>query len=76
MGIAAPGSEVLDKLTTLEGLAGWWTPDVSGDPTSGGTLEFCFGSPEPSAVMRVVSVTAAQVVWQCIGGPDEWSATR
>ena len=27
---AAPVSAVLDALTTLDGLAGWWMPDVSG----------------------------------------------
>jgi uncharacterized protein YndB with AHSA1/START domain len=31
---------VFDALTTLEGLAGWWTSLVSGTPTAGGKVEF------------------------------------
>ena len=35
VGIQAPASEVLAKLTTLDGLATWWTRDVTGDPGVG-----------------------------------------
>jgi hypothetical protein len=63
---------VLAKLTTLEGLASWWTRDVTGDPASGGKVEFFFGSPERVAVMEVADVTDTSVTWNCIGGPEEW----
>jgi uncharacterized protein YndB with AHSA1/START domain len=49
--IAAPADAVFDALTTLEGLAGWWTP-VTGDGLAGGDLTFSFG-PASEAVMRV-----------------------
>ena len=42
---------VFEALTTLEGLAGWWTP-VTGDGLAGGELTFSFG-PDAKAVMRV-----------------------
>jgi uncharacterized protein YndB with AHSA1/START domain len=72
VGIRAPRPAVLAKLTTLDGLAIWWTRDVTGDPTPGGKLEFCFGRPGRCAVMEVADATATSVVWNCIGGPDEW----
>jgi hypothetical protein len=63
---------VLDKLTTLDGLASWWTREVEGDPTAGGKVEFFFGRPDRSAAMEVVDVSHDGVVWNCIGGPEEW----
>ena len=72
VGIRAPQEAVLAKLTTLEGLASWWTRDVDGDPAPGGKLEFRFGRPDRGAVMEVAHAGEAGVVWRCIGGPDEW----
>ena len=34
--------KVYDALTTVEGLAGWWTDDTSGTEDVGGVLEFRF----------------------------------
>jgi uncharacterized protein YndB with AHSA1/START domain len=42
---------VFDALTTLDGLAAWWTP-VTGSGLTGGQLSFDFG-PTSQAVMRV-----------------------
>lgn len=44
---------VFEALTTLEGLAGWWTA-VTGDGRTGGELRFTF-APGAHAVMRVDS---------------------
>jgi Activator of Hsp90 ATPase homolog 1-like protein len=49
--IGASPDAVFEALTTLEGLAGWWT-SVSGDGLTGGELTFTFG-PGAQAVMRV-----------------------
>ena len=35
--------DVYAALTTVDGLAGWWTSDTDGDPNIGGTLQFRFG---------------------------------
>jgi hypothetical protein len=72
LGVQAPRSEVLAKLTTTEGLATWWTRDVTGDPGVGGELQFSFGSTKRTLVMAVVEATDRRVVWRCIVGPDEW----
>jgi uncharacterized protein YndB with AHSA1/START domain len=72
VGIEAPRAEVLAKLTTIEGLATWWTRDVSGDPGVGGELQFSFGGPDRTVGMQVVETTERGVVWRCSAGPDEW----
>ena len=72
VGILAPRAEVLTKLTSIDGLATWWTRDVSGDPAVGGELLFSFGGPDRSVAMEVVEVTDRRVTWRCVAGPDEW----
>jgi hypothetical protein len=72
VGIHAPQAEVLAKLTTIDGLATWWTRDVTGDPALGGELQFFFGGTEPSLVATVVEATCDRVAWSCDKGPDEW----
>ena len=76
VGIAAPASDVYQAVATAEGLRGWWTTDVRGDDTVGGSLAFHFGGEDASAVMQVVErVPDQRVVWTCTGGPDEWTGT-
>jgi uncharacterized protein YndB with AHSA1/START domain len=76
VGIAAPQARVYEALTTTEGLAGWWTRDVKGDPSVGGMLQFFFGGAEPGAVMEVVALDPSRVEWRCVQGADEWVGTR
>lgn len=64
VGIAAPPAQVVAKLTTLDGLASWWTRDVTGDPGVGGMVEFAFGGPDRTIVMEVVEATDRRVVWR------------
>ena len=73
VGIEAPPAEVLAKVATLDGLASWWTRDVTGDPALGGELRFFFGSPDPSVVAEVVESPTRRVAWLCTAGPDEWT---
>jgi len=42
IGIKAPATQVYNALTTLEGLAHWWTEEVVGDTQVGGKIEFRF----------------------------------
>ncbi len=77
VGITAPPARVYEALTTKEGLSGWWTREVDGDPHLGGTLRFFFGSPEPGAVMEVVELAPTHHVgWRCVQGADEWVGTH
>jgi uncharacterized protein YndB with AHSA1/START domain len=75
IGIDAPIDQVQPAFATTEGLASWWTTDVIGDATPGGTLTFTFGSPERRASFEVVEVADDRVVWRGAAGPDEWIDT-
>lgn len=71
--------QVFAALTTLEGLAGWWTPLVSGDPAAGGTLVFRFAGLDEHIVMVVDELAPPRrVVWRCgeHTGHPEWHGTE
>ena len=75
--IAAPRERVFAALTTLDGLAGWWVPTVTGSPESGGDLTFSFG--DQRMLMHVDRADApVSVVWTCRAHSrfPEWSDTR
>jgi uncharacterized protein YndB with AHSA1/START domain len=77
--LGVPRERVFDALTTLDGLAGWWTPIVSGTPTPGGEIEFGFTGLDEKILMRVDDATPpAMVVWTCLThtGHPEWQGTR
>ena len=74
-GTQCSASRILDALTTLDGLAAWWTGQTSGDPAKGGTLTFAFGD-HGSFDMRVVKSDTRQVHWECVKGPDDWIGTH
>jgi hypothetical protein len=68
-------SRILDALTTLDGLASWWTSETTGDPAEDGTVTFTFGD-NGGFDMRVIKSDAQQVHWECVNGPDGWVGTR
>ena len=74
---AASVADVVADLTTLDGLASWWTPDVTGSPAPGGELTFRFRGGLPT-VMRVEHVDpTGLVVWTCTacGTFADWVGT-
>ena len=79
IGITAPLDDVYTALTTVDGLAGWWTDDTVGDPDPGGVIRFRFaGAPEPAGFdMSVLeAVPGKLVLWEVVHGPDEWVGTQ
>ncbi len=75
VGVAdATPTQVYEALTTVDGLAGWWTDETAGDPAVGGTLEFRF---IPGGFdMEVIDLEPAKRVhWRVADGPDEWIGT-
>ena len=80
IGINAPAAKVYDALATVEGVAGWWTTDTTGDSRAGGKMSAGFYSPAGHEMGRfdweVVELTPAQkVVWRVTDGPEEWVGT-
>src|SRR5947209_5227704 len=75
----APIEQVFNALTTLDGLAGWWTPIIRGDPTTGGEIRFGFAGLDEEIVMRVEEARHPSAVsWLCLThtGHPEWEGTR
>lgn len=75
---AAAPAAVYDALTTVDGLAGWWTEDTvaRGDAASaGGVVEFRF-PPVGGFDMEVVEAAAPERLrWRVVDGPPEWVGT-
>ncbi|QYC40237.1 hypothetical protein Nocox_13100 [Nonomuraea coxensis DSM 45129] len=66
--------KVYDALTTVEGLARWWTDDTKGNGDVGGVLEFRF--PAGGFDMEVVELRPSErVAWRVVDGPEEWIGT-
>lgn len=67
--------QVFEALSTIEGLAAWWTRDTTGDPDVGGTIRFRF---VPGGFdMRVLELVPGKVVlWEVVDGPPEWIGTQ
>src|SRR6202012_5898781 len=77
VGITASPGRVYEALTTLDGLAGWWTPMVTGDPHAGGQVGFGFGNQR--IVMRGTEATCpTRVRWACLEHSKfpEWDGTN
>jgi uncharacterized protein YndB with AHSA1/START domain len=66
--IKAPATEVHDAIVSPEGLANWWTTDVSQDADVL-KLHFMEGM---GPHMKIVKNDKSQVTWRCIGGHDNW----
>ncbi|MER6450699.1 SRPBCC domain-containing protein [Streptomyces venezuelae] len=73
VGVTAAPEKVYEALTTVEGLAAWWTTDTSGD--GDGVLEFRFGD-LGGFDMKVLELRPdARVLWEVVDGPPEWIGT-
>jgi uncharacterized protein YndB with AHSA1/START domain len=65
--------KVYDALTTVDGLAGWWTQDTK---NAEDVLQFRF-PPVGGFDMEVLEATPSKrVVWQVVDGPEEWVGTK
>ncbi len=68
----ATPEKVYEALTTVDGLAGWWTSDTS---ENDGVLQFRF-PPVGGFDMEVLEARPAeQVTWKVVDGPEEWIGT-
>ncbi|MEU6237051.1 SRPBCC domain-containing protein [Kitasatospora sp. NPDC047058] len=75
IGATASPDAVYAALTTVDGLAGWWTEDTSGDAGVGGVVRFRF---IPGGFdMKVLDARPGELVlWEVVDGPEEWIGTR
>lgn len=80
IGIRSSADRVYKALSTIEGLAHWWTEEVQGEAQEGGNIEFIFrtdtGDIKGKMVMAVQALNAQKnVQWRCVEGPAEWMGT-
>ncbi|MCW2529226.1 MAG: Aha1 domain protein, partial [Pseudonocardiales bacterium] len=73
VGITDTPAKVYDALTTIDGLAGWWTSDTTAD--ADGTLVFRFGEVGGFDMKVLEQQPNRRVQWEVIDGPDEWIGT-
>ena len=73
VGMTATPQQVYAALATVDGLAGWWTSDTTGDAES--ALEFRFGDVGGCDVKVLELRPDEHVRWEIVGGPDEWIGT-
>jgi uncharacterized protein YndB with AHSA1/START domain len=79
IGATASPEDVYAALTTIDGLAGWWTEDTAGNSSRGGVIRFRFaGAPGGAGFdMRVLeTVRDKLVLWEVVDGPEEWIGTE
>ena len=73
--IGTPAEKIYNVITTQEGLAGWWTPQVKAKPELNSVARFGFG-PEYFKEMKITELKPSRLVeWICITGADEWIGT-
>jgi uncharacterized protein YndB with AHSA1/START domain len=80
VGIKAPAADVYAALSTIDGLAGWWTKATTGSSTVDGTIAFRFHQPTGEEIggfdMDVLELVPEQKVrWRVKDGPAEWVGT-
>jgi uncharacterized protein YndB with AHSA1/START domain len=79
VGIDAPVSQVYRAVASVEGVAGWWTRETSGDPRVGGTMTVCFRDHDVEKGRMNLEVLdlepEREVRWRVTEGPPEWIGT-
>ena len=76
IGATAAPDQVYDALTTLDGLAAWWTTDTTGDAAPGGTIKFRFGEAGGFDMKGVDQRLNERLEWEVTDGPEEWIGTH
>ena len=74
LGIKAPLTDVYKAIATTEGVTGWWTK-TSGNPETGGILEFSFDDHSVTASVTG-NITDKYIEWTVGGNDGEWLGTR
>jgi uncharacterized protein YndB with AHSA1/START domain len=72
VGMTATPEQVYAALTTVDGLAAWWTTDTT---DTDGTLQFRFGEVGGFDMMVIELTPNKRVEWLVVDGPAEWIGT-
>ncbi len=79
IGIKASPTKVYNALSTVDGIAGWWTRETTGNSRIGGVITVRFLDHEVEkgrADLEVVELDPGKAVrWRVKDGPEEWIGT-
>jgi uncharacterized protein YndB with AHSA1/START domain len=80
IGIRAPVAKVVEAVSTVAGVAGWWAKDTTGTSGPGGSMTARFTDPAGKEIGRMdFDVTKVDpdttVHWRFTDGPKEWIGT-
>lgn len=81
VGIKAPAEKVYRGVSTVEGVAGWWTKETTGESKVGKTITVVFrdhgaDSEKGRMVLEVTRLEPGKAVhWRVKEGPPEWVDT-
>jgi uncharacterized protein YndB with AHSA1/START domain len=80
IGIKAPLARVYEAVATVNGVAGWWTQETTGESKLGGTVHVLFraedGKEKGRMSFEVQKLSPDRAVhWRFTAGPDEWLGT-
>lgn len=73
--IQSSPEKVHAALTTQDGLAAWWTPNVTARPEVGSSASFHFGPTYFKEMKIVTLVPSKEVSWKCTVATEEWLNT-
>lgn len=82
VGAKAARHDVYNALTTVAGVASWWTNDASGDASEGGIIQFGFEPGEAVAANATFHIKVRETIpdelvsWEVLQGPPEWIGTE
>jgi uncharacterized protein YndB with AHSA1/START domain len=80
IGIRAPAADVYQAVASVEGVAGWWTRETTGDANPGGTITVVFRQQDTEIGRMNLEVASArpatEVHWRVTDGPPEWIGTN
>ena len=79
IGIRAPVADVYQAIASIDGVAGWWTRETTGEAKIGGTIHVRFrdrGVLKGEMDLEVVEQKPGEEVrWRVTAGPPEWIGT-
>lgn len=76
MPLDAEPKEIYEKLTTSEGINGWWSNHTEGPDGVGSTMKVSFPEAPITFDFEVTEETPGErVAWRCVAGPPEWIGT-
>ena len=71
VGIRTTPDRLFQAISTIDGLAHWWTTETKGESREGGTIDFGF-----CAMQVLESRPGSLVKWKCVRGPEGWVGTE